>query len=974
MRPNPVIRFGRYELHPVQGLTRGAQEVRLTPKSLSVLQALARRAGEVVTKDELFGTVWADTAVSDAALTSCIQELRHALSDDARHPRFIETVHRRGYRFLARTSRADQDAPITSPSISSDPLLVGRESIIARLLETYGRAETAVRQVCFVTGEAGVGKTTLVQACLARLAGRGRAHVTWGQCVEHYGVGEPYQPLLEALMRLCRQPGGEAGVAALERFAPTWLAQLPGLLAPAKQAELLRTAAGTTRDRMLRELTNAVEAMTARDPVVLCIEDLHWSDASTLEWIFAFAQRPEPARLLLVGTGRPSNASSEQPFRVLLDSLRVKGFCQEIVLEGLDAAEVAEYAERRFRPGAGQTDALSRLANRVHRHTGGNSLFVVTVFNDLAARRLLVPDGDRWTVRDDLTAIDLGIPDDIRRIIERQVQQLPPEDRALLEIGSVSGTTFVAAVVAAGARLSTDVVERSLTAIARQHRFVQEEGVVEWPDGTVATRFGFGHALFREVLYRMVPAGRRAELHRRIAECQERAYGDRAPEIAAELAMHFDEGREPQRAVQYLQHAAENARRRSAFSEARTHFERALMLLHALPPGPKRAEREVALLIGLGGAIMATRGFGAPDAEAAYSRARAICQQIGDPPRLFPAIWGLWLFYWGRGAVGTADELARELLELAHASGDLSFFLQAHHACWATSFSRGDFAGACASAAAGIRIYDASLHAATAATYGSHDAGVCARMFSARALTFAGRLDEAIRMSDEAIALARSLEHPFSIALALTFRAAMDQSRRDAPAARAHARMAAAVAREQDFRLMLAWCSAIEGWAGLEQGRADASVESIGRAMAAARASGSDQFLPFLLGTMADACLQTGRIDAGLEAVDEALAVAARTGERFYEPELQRLRGELLLGCGAPAYERAEGAFLDAMDLARRQNARLLTLRAAVSLGRLWLRIRKADDARRLVAQARAEITEGLASADVTEADALLAT
>ena len=354
-----------------------------------------------------------------------------------------------------------------------------------------------------------------------------------------------------------------------------------------------------------------------------------------------------------------------------------------------------------------------------------------------------------------------------------------------------------------------------------------EHGAGEYPDGAVSTEFAFVHTLFREALYRSLPRGRRIDLHRQVGDFQERAWGPRAVEIAAELAVHFEEGRDLSRAVRYLQHAAENARRRSAFKEARLHYGRALDLLGRLPESGERAEQELSLRMGIGATIMATSGFGAPEVEAAYSKARSLSQQISDTARLFPALWGLWLFYWGRGDVQTGDELARQLRTLAEKSDDQGLRLQALHASWATAFSQGRFGDATLDAAKGIALYDVEWHAPMAATYGSHDAGVCARMFAARALAFVGRVDEAMRMSDEAIAHARFLGHPFSTALALSFRAALDQSCGDAAGAGEHATQGSTIAKDQGFGLVLAWCSTIEGWATAHHGDHNAGLKGI---------------------------------------------------------------------------------------------------------------------------------------------------
>jgi DNA-binding winged helix-turn-helix (wHTH) protein/predicted ATPase len=923
-----VICFEGYRLDPTQGLTRGAAAIRLTPKSLAVLQALADRPGQIVTKEELFRGVWRETAVSDAALTSCIQEVRHALADDARHPRFIETLHRRGYRFIARISSEAGTRRPGGAAHAAGAVFVGRNAALDDLDRALVSAEAGTRQICFITGDAGVGKSCLLQAFLERTRPRADLPVILGQCVEQHGAGEPYQPLLEALMRLCRQPGGDRYVSRLERYAPTWLAQLPGLLPPDRQATLSRTLPGTTRDRMVRELNNAIESITADVPVILCIEDLHWSDVSTIEWIVAFSQRPEPARLLLVGTFRPES-DHERSIAAASDVLRAKGLCSEIRLKPLDEHAIVEYVTRRFP--AAHADGLATLARRVHAHAGGNPLYVVNVLADLVGRQVLMRLDDQWVVRGGDT-VDLGVSDDVRRIIERRVGRLSSLERTLLEAASVAGITFPSAVVAAAAGVRAGDAESSFNALSRAGRFIHEAGVVALPDGTVSTRCSFDHALYQEVIYRGIPVGRRTELHRQFAECHERAYGASAPLMAAELAMHFEAGCDARRAIDYLQHAADNARRRSAFNEARMHFERALALIASLPSTSDCIAREANLQMGLGAAIMATRGFGAPEAEAAYSRARALCETAGETPRLFPALWGSWLFYWGRGDVATARDLATHLEARAAASGDEALCLQAHHAAWATAFSQGDLSGAAAAASEGIRLYDARRHAPLAATYGSHDVGVCARVFSARALALQGQVDAAIRVGDDGIALARTLQHPFSMALALTFRAAVAQSCGDAGSAREHAGAAAAIAREQDFQLMLAWCSAIHGWASIESD-AQAAVAAITDAIAAARASGSDQFLPHLLAARADACLQAGRVTEGSEAIAEALAIVQRTGERFYEAELHRLRGELLLSAGADGRDVA-AAFNHAIDVSTRQGARLLAARAESSLER----------------------------------------
>lgn len=954
-----VIRFGPFELDRTQGLRRDQDEVRISPKSLCVLWELASRAGQVVTKDQLFRTVWAGTAVTDSALTSCIQELRHALREDARQPQFIQTLHRRGYRFVAGMSVVSQDEP---KPVGCEAQVVGIEHVIREILQIWEPARSGARQMLFLTGGAGIGKTTVAQQVLAAITASRAARVAWGQCLQHYGIGEPYQPLLEALMRLCRQHGGSELVATLERYAPTWLAQLPGLLDPERHASLQRTVVGSTRPRMLRELTDALEAATVRAPLVFCLEDLHWSDPSTLDWLTSFAQRPEPARVLLIGTFRPEPHPHGSPIQEIVDGLRVKRCCREIRLTGMSETEVGEYLALRLPPAPAHARDLQRLAVLIHRHTGGNPLFIVNVVDDLIARGLISEQGALWLLTSDLDAITLGASEDVRRMIAGQIDRLPPTARALLEIASVAGASFSVPTIGGIAGLPDEEVESTFARLELQHRFVRRRGA----------QFEFDHVLYRDVLYDRVPSARRAVLHRDVAETEEAAYGERACEIAAELAMHFEKSGDTRRAAMYLEQAADNAQSRNAYSETRMHSERALALIAMEPASRERTDREIRLWIGLGAAAMAARGWGSPDAERAYSRAQLLCQQHGDSPALFPALWGLWLFYWGRGLLAAAHESAQHLLRVAHSRGDDGLLLQAHHAAWATAFGRGELHAACSHAREGIRLYDRRRDAAMAATYGSHDVGVCARLFLGRASVLMGRTEEAICVTDDAISLARDLEHPFSLALSHVFASAAAQTCREPDRVSRHAAAAAAISRDQDFRLVLAWSSAFGGWAAVMEGNHQEGLSRIGNAMTDARSTATDWCMSHLAGLAADAYLISGQAAEGLNNVEEGLAIAARTGERYWRPELLRLRGELKIAqhpnC---AGIEAEQGFREALEEARLQGAMLLALRSAVSLGRCLQRSGQAAEARDVILEIMPNI-QAASGVDIAEANALV--
>jgi DNA-binding winged helix-turn-helix (wHTH) protein/predicted ATPase len=970
----PVIRFGIYHLDPIQGLRRGNDEVRLTPKALSVLCFLAARPDQVVSKETLFGSVWPGTAVTDSALTSCIQEIRHALGDDAHSPRFIQTLHRRGYRFIAAAllNSPGPQVPQVGPPAPEPPEtvppearpIIGRGAALQALADAARLATSGKRQFLLVTGEQGIGKTAVVETFLAKQPSAGGTLLAWGKCIQHYGAGEPYQPLLEALMRLARGPEGSRLVQALEQHSPSWLAQLPSLVTPTRFRELQQFTVGTAPGRMLRELTAALEAFTATAPLVLWLEDLQWSDSSTLDWIASFMQRPEPARLLLIGTARPVPATAPATLSWVLAELESKDCCKLMALQPLDESEVSQYLATSYPADSGDRQALVTLARRIHRHTGGNPLFLVNLVDDLAAKGIVARHQGDWRVSGDVT--ELGVPDDLKRLIESRLNALPASDHALLEAASVAGESFSAALAAVLAGLSVQDAERGLAALARGGLFVDSAGEIVWPGGVVAEGFAFRHSLYREVLYGRITTSRRAELHRQSALTIEAAYGEAARDLAAELAMHWERCGDSARAADSCRDAGENAQRCGGYGEAETHFRRALELIARQAPGTDRDERELDLQIKLGGILMARHGWGTPHAAQVFARAETLCHSVRETPRNFSARWGLWLFRWGRGPLSTADRVAQELMTSARTHRDRDdLLLQAHHAGWATAFLRGDLGVAQDQAREGARIYVAGRHAATAAAYGNHDAGVCCRLFLARSLALGGKASQAVSACDQALSLAQEIGHPLTLALAHGFAAGAHQTLRNVGAVRAHAAAALNISREQGFGLMLGWAAALHAWA-------DQDRLGVTEALSAIRKTGNQSFLPYFLALAAETFLVASEPRPALRLLDEAFALTNLTGERFWEPEMHRLRGELAL-LERHGLQTATAHFSSSIHLASHQGADLLALRATVALIRAD---HQTETAQRRLTSALLRVDSGLAAEpikDVLEANFLLA-
>jgi predicted ATPase len=370
--------------------------------------------------------------------------------------------------------------------------------------------------VVFVTGEPGIGKTTVVETFLGQAAGEAELWIGRGQCVEHYVAGEAYLPVLEALGRLCREADGKDVVALLRQQAPSWLVQMPAVLSTVELEELQRRTAGVTRERILRELAEALEALTAEHALILRLEDLHWSDYSTLDLLSVLARRQEAAQLLILGTYRPVEVlTREHPLKGVKQELQLHGHCEELALDFLSEEAVAEYLVQRFdapspaSAGEGRGESLSkaslqRLAHLIHERTDGNPLFMVNVVNDLIAQGVLTKTNGAWELQREVSARTLGTPVSLRQLIEQQIERVRPEEREMLEAASVAGAEFSAAAVAAAAEQLPETVERQCEALVRREQFLRGQGMSEWPDGTVAARYQFLHALYHEVLYERI--------------------------------------------------------------------------------------------------------------------------------------------------------------------------------------------------------------------------------------------------------------------------------------------------------------------------------------------------------------------------------------------------------------------------------------------------------------------------------------
>jgi DNA-binding winged helix-turn-helix (wHTH) protein/tetratricopeptide (TPR) repeat protein len=966
MRNEPHRLFSPFRLDPLNAqLWRGDQEISLRRKTFDVLYYLVDHPGQLVTKAALLDAVWADVTVSDSMPAVCVFELRKALGDEAGTPRFIETVHRRGYRFIAKvTTAAAPEVNLKPPLVPKHPkpIIVGREQELAQLRRWYSQILGGERLVAFVAGEAGIGKTTFVEAFLDSIAQEGAVRMGRGQCVEQYGAGEPYMPVLEALSRLGREPGGERLVEVLNRFAPTWLAQMPALLEPDELARLQGQNQGVTQQRMLREMAQALEALVAEVPLVLLLEDLHWSDFSTLGLISAVARRREPARLMIVGTYRPgAMLANDHPLRIMKQELELHRYCEELRLKLLSEAEVGDYLAKRFASNGWQQ--FDGIASAIRERTEGNPLYMVNVVDYLVDTGLVVSSAEVGASGStEILRVDrIEVPRSIRQMIEHNLERLQPEEQAVLEGASVAGAEFSAAVVAAALERPQDEVEACCMRLSRHEQFVTVQGPVAWPDGTIATRFCFHHALYQEVLYGRLPVGQRLRLHRLVAAREEIGFGERVAEVASELAHHYERAKDRDMAIHYLQQAGERAVARGAMVEAEGHYRRSLNLLDELPHTIERDRHELALQIELGDILWSSRSWSHPEAARTYEHALELAEKLGETTQLVTVAMGLAIFALGRGKFRLAQELAERMLLAAEYSNDRTALSAAHTVVGETLIWRARYAEAREHFDSANSYYDDTVPGLL------RRRGFDAPALEAIVVLLLGFSDRARQLMDEATRRGANCVETIRAGIVHLWGGMLCGLLRDAQETLKHAQALRRLAVNQPVWGGLA--DTYTGKALMFRGKWDEGIDYIHRGTAFHESVGLHSQVMWAKLDEVEFFTHQGQIDEGLTLVADALADSEELAQ-IKSPAL-RQRADLLAHSDVPSSE-IEEAYRAAIECAHNQGAKYYELETATHFAR-WLKSQgRFKEARSILAPIYNWFTEGFDTVALEEAKALL--
>lgn len=961
MNPTRQWRFADFLLDVDNAqLRRDEHPVKLRPKSFEVLAYLVQHAGDLVTKDALLAAVWPGLVVSDTNLQLCLSEIRKALSDDSRHPRFVETVHRRGYRFHlhARADATAVDADVfalgTQVPFSSGSRgpVVGRLRELAHLTNLARTAESGRRQLVFVTGEPGIGKTTLVRTFLEQITENQAGdpavpRFATGQCVIQYGAEVPYLPIFEIISSLASEPATDA-LDVLRRYAPSWIAQIPRLsdgsaVPPGAPGPAVST------ERLLLEFAEAIEALARDRTLVLWLDDLHDSDASTLDLLAYLARRGAPARLLMVGTWRSTEIQRpDHPLRLMQQSLVERQLCVQLALHGLAEDEIESYLRGRLH---GEVEfRLHDLARLIHTRTEGSPLFLVQVVGDLIEQDLLAESAGLWRLHPDHARHLSRVPSRIEDMLRGQFGVLPPLEREILDVASVIGPRFALPTLCDASGQHPLKVEAVCERLASQEHFVRRDGVEQWPDGTPAVHYRFRHAVHQEVIYAQIPPLRRQSLHQRVGESKERSHASDIGSVAVELATHFERSRDPARATTYLLAGFQQCLRRSAFREGHVLAHRGLDLIPLLGDPALGNRMELALRMAMAASYAASVGAASHDAGEQCRRALEICKQTEESVELFPVLSSLFAFYLVKAQYATAHEIGGRLLSLAQRENSSVLTLAAHVTLGMVCWHMGDMVTSRAHFEQRKVLYRPEDHL-TFLQF-THDPLVTSLSLAAPVHWYLGSPDTARRIAEEGFALARQLSHGYTMGVALLFGARPFQECGDLEQVERLIEEHEATCRDQAFTEADARRQLSLGWLRAHQGRADEAVRHLSAGLEACRKMGSRMEESYHLAILGKALALNGQYDESLETLDQALRFSEDFGETYYRAEILRLRAETRLLCldssswtqsSVDVLAQAVADLSQALEEARRQHARSLELRAAIGLVQLRRRFSATD-------------------------------
>lgn len=840
--------------------------------------------------------------------------------------------------------------------------LIGRDREVGLLVQRWEQASEGMGQVVSLIGDAGIGKSRLVYTLKEHVVGNtsNAGHVT-GTIIEWRSSsqrqGSSFYPAIEFLETLCGFESNDSSTARLEKLAEQ-LAEhnLDGDEEIALLAALLSIPLGDRypelnlepqrqKEKQFELLGDMLRELSYRQPLLFVVEDLHWVDPTTLDFLETFVSQGANEAIFTLLTYRPEFSISWQAVASQT----------QIALNRLTRREIAEMISAKAGDARIPSDVVMQIAER----TDGVPLFVEE-FTKMAIESRT----QQGAVSGSGSFRSHQVPATLQDLLMARLDRIDA-NIDVVQLAASIGREFSLELISAVSELDAADLNAELD------KLVAAE-VLFSRGRPPRTRYTFKHALIQDAAYETLLRRKRQEFHRVIGETIESDFSDVVSKQPELLAMHFTEAGLDPKAIEYWDQAGTRSLELRAHKEAIRHLRCGLELLEKQPESEDRLKREIRMRTAIGVPLQATIGYSAPEVEETYARAHQLCTQLGLTTELFPILYGMFRYYMLQAKYEKALELSSKLLAIADQTHTPHFVVAANRAHGGPPVYQGRHLQALPLLEKVVSIEPTVDLRAAVYRYDVVDPWIASRSYLSWACWLLGNPDQSLQHSNAAVQIADELDHSFSSALAISFSQWVHQFRRDVQRTLQTAEKAMAISREHGFAFWYGWCRVMRGWAMAQQGDHSDAIDEIRQGIVDWRAQGSELGSHYYYALLAEACAAAGRFDEGLVALDQAASFAAGTGEAFYVPEISRLRGEFLLRQDPDSVSQAESLFQQSLSEAENQNARALQLRAATSLSRLYNNSGKADDARQILQPIYEWFTEGLDTHDLLQAKELL--